>query len=267
MKSLLLPVLTLLSTSFVTTHSYKNIFSANDSTINHVLDGKISEWPSAKFEEDKGTDIKYAVDNDSANLYVAMMIPNLRTQFKLMGQGMELFVDVKGKKREGKGIAFPVKKGETNFGNFAANKNNDGEQKPDMTQMRSMVGINLLSLRLIGFDDDTRDQELMQGGSVNIQYSWDDANVMYIEYKIPMNLFSENSLNQKTISFGWKINGVEMPQVVTTSSTIVGVPSNGRGGGRPPSSGFNNQATNRQPSDSRMQEQSFWTKYTVTSSK
>ena len=80
-----------------------------DTTIHHVLDGKTNEWPLQKFETDVRTEIRYAVDNDPQYLYLALVIPNSRTQIRIMRQGMELFLDAKGKKKESKGIEFPVK--------------------------------------------------------------------------------------------------------------------------------------------------------------
>ena len=82
---------------------------SNDTTINHLLDGKINEWPTQKFETDPATQLKYAIDNDKRDLYLVLSIPGYREQMKIMRQGMDLYIDPKGKKKEGKGIEFPLK--------------------------------------------------------------------------------------------------------------------------------------------------------------
>jgi hypothetical protein len=267
MKFFLLPAFVLLSYSFIPCNSsVKNNLLKNIDTavINHLLDGKTSEWPANKFEQDNATNIKYAVDNDAANLYIALIVPDFRSQIKMMKQGMELYIDVKGKKRQDKGIEFPVRKA----GNFSSNDyQNSQRQKPDIKEIRSMMGLNLLSLQLIGFsDEELKDQNLMQPGSANIQYTWDDADIMYIEYSIPLNLFGNNSLNQKIISIGWKLNGGEAnsSSPVYTTTTVVGVPSNGRSGRVTLPANTTPDQSFRQNANDGMKEQSFWTKYTVT---
>ena len=91
------------------TKSMANGLNINDSAakINHVVDGNISEWKADKFEVDKETNIAYAVDHDANNIYLAMKVSDQRTQMKLMMQGMNLYIDKKGKRKEGTGIEFP----------------------------------------------------------------------------------------------------------------------------------------------------------------
>ena len=262
MKLLLFPAVALLSFSFPKHFTKNNLPDRDTAVINHVLDGSISEWPANKFELDITTGIKYAIDNDAANLYIAMIVPADRTQIKMIAQGMQIYVDAKGKKREEKGIAFPVPRSGGGFNNGAPNQN-AGRQMPDMKQIRSMMGLNLLSLQLINFSDEPKDQELTMPGSAGLQYTWDDADVMYIEYGIPFTFFSDNSLNQKAISIGWKLNAGDTQgsngQVTSVTQQVVGR-SRGSGGGNPSNSQAS-QAT--KSSDDRTKEQSFWAKYTV----
>src|ERR1051326_2619118 len=132
---LLLPGMSLLFFSFCQSTPIHNNCLASDTTLSHLLDGKINEWPAQRFETDPATEIKYAVDNDLQNLYLAITIPNFRTQMKMMRQGMELYIDLKGKKKEGKGIDFPVKRdgaGDNSMMNFTGQRNeeNNGQESP-----------------------------------------------------------------------------------------------------------------------------------------
>src|SRR5437868_3131865 len=107
MKIILLAVLvSLISFSFRSTDprssSTLNHFATDTARINHTLDGWVNEWPENKFESDNGTTIRYAVDNDAKNLYIAMKVPSAPTQMKMMGQGMEVYIDLKGKKKDNK---------------------------------------------------------------------------------------------------------------------------------------------------------------------
>ncbi|HYM94573.1 MAG TPA: hypothetical protein VET23_10570 [Chitinophagaceae bacterium] len=78
MKNLLLfSSIALISLSFRSPHHFfnTNSHSMSDSgIINHVPDGCTSEWPDEKFETNKGTNIKYTVDNDAVKLFVAIII-------------------------------------------------------------------------------------------------------------------------------------------------------------------------------------------------
>src|SRR4029077_12219390 len=87
-------------------------FSTNflkDSTIIiHQLDGNIEEWPSEKFITDKETRTRFATDNDAQFLFLVLTISDIPTQKKIMQSGFNLYVDIKGKKKENLGIEYPV---------------------------------------------------------------------------------------------------------------------------------------------------------------
>src|SRR6187200_1870906 len=106
--SFLLPVINLLVVS-----DYPQIGSSSTSqtdtvSINHLLDGNILEWPQENFTFDEATKIRYAVDNDSQMLFLALNIPDRTVQQIIMQKGMSLFIDVKGKKKENHGVEFPL---------------------------------------------------------------------------------------------------------------------------------------------------------------
>jgi hypothetical protein len=251
---------------------------ADSGIINHVLDGSTAEWPDNKFQQDKETKISYAIDNNSENLFLALVIPDFRTQMKMMRLGMNLFIDMKGKKKENQGIEFPVKRDDGGFSgersddqrnNRDENDQNNGQpRKPDMKAIRSAMALNLLYMKLFGFTyGDPVQQGIQTDGSAQISFTWDSSNVMYVEYEIPLKMLNENvaSLNQKNISIGWKINGIEMP---SSSGSSFGSSSGGRsgrgsgfnrGGG---SSGGNNSEFTQSDRNRMTEPQSFWTKYT-----
>lgn len=262
---LLLAPLAFLSFSFIPSNHFtkKDLLNIIDSgIIKHATDGSTSEWPANKFEQEKGTNTKYGVDNDSKNLYIAMIIPDVRTQIKIMAQGMTLYVDVKGKKREGKGILFPINK---NGGSFFTKSGKENE-KPDMKLIRSILGINLLSMQLFGFTgEEGKEQDLMLLSSANIQFSWDDNDIMYVEYGIPLSLFGDNtSLNQKTISLGWKLNdmAIESRTVSYTRTEVRAVPAGSLPPSNMPTRSGNSGIGN--PPSQKNREQNFWTKYTIS---
>src|SRR5438045_2532165 len=160
--------------------------SSSDTTIHHILDGKPNEWPVQKFETDIPSEIKYAVDSDPQNLYLALIIPNYRTQMRIMRQGMELYLDTKGKRKESKGIEFPVKSDraqENNPNNFRAQQTQQDnrqesseERKATMNAIRAAIAINLIAMKVFGFSNgEPEELGLQMEGSANIAFAWDST--------------------------------------------------------------------------------------------
>jgi hypothetical protein len=299
MKSLLLVVAAFIVLSFNSTPKlyYRACASyADTGHIHHILDGSVSEWPINKFQVNDDSTVEYAEDNDDKNLYVAMTIPDFEMQMKIMRNGMKLYLDLKGKKKEGKGIEFPVK-GEANtsgLGNYSggtANNSNEGNEQPkkkfDKKAARNIMSLGLVALKLFGFADKEQDEQgLTMPGSVNIVFKWDESDVMHIEYNIPLSLLGEESaLNQKDISIGWKINGFERPagkernQENGEGSGGGGFSRRGGGGGGGGRGQFGGggggggggrgfggtrpTAERKVDPDEMRKEQSFWTKYMI----
>ena len=270
-----LPV-ALLSLFFVTPrqHSIKPYLPVriDSGIIQHTLNGSTDEWPAEKFTTDKETDIIYAIDNDAQYLYLALKITNQGEQIKMMSMGMKLFIDLKGKHKEDLGVEFPVKRSD-GFSNPGAGlpppsqgQGDEQRVKPDMKIMRMRFVANIISMNLFGFsDEDQLNQNLETEGSVMIAYDWDTMNVMHIEYLLPLKMLDDKtSLDQKTVSIGWKVKGLELP---SGSGGVSGRPAgagssgsrpSGRsGGGRP---GGGSQAD----FDKMSKEQQFWAKYTFS---
>ncbi|MFI5128620.1 MAG: hypothetical protein ACHQFX_01460 [Chitinophagales bacterium] len=228
----------------------------DSAVITHTLDGLVNEWPADRFTTHKETSVRYAADNNSVDLYLAISLPSPAWQAKIMKAGMSLYIDLNGKKRESRGVEFPI-------------VNEDSPDLPpgkntDINTIRSMMILNLIKLKLFGFSDNAPPyQELTMPGSVNVAYGWDSAQVMHIEYRIPISVFGDPAtLNQKNISIGWKLHAVptppQSPAVASTSTRVVGV----RPGTRP--SGASNTTTPATNTRNAMnEEQRFWGKYVI----
>ncbi|MEO7531984.1 MAG: hypothetical protein ABIS69_11250 [Sediminibacterium sp.] len=283
MRKLILLAVVLTSWLF-TTKSIANTHRLKDSVKTvHTLDGNINEWNIGKFDSDPITKTLYSADNDGENLYVAMKIADQAIQYKIMSQGMSMFIDKKGKKRENATVQFPIKKAVDGFsgrGGGGGPRLQGGQQYSK--EMRELFTARLLFLKVFSMEnlDDDKTMVISQPGLVNIAYSWDDENNMYIEYRVPLIFIAEPvSLNGKAISIGWKLHGGELPKAVaeadsktvTTTTQIVGVPAGttpssssssrgGRGGGGGRSGAIVNYGSFPEP---EVKEHSMWTKYVV----
>lgn len=258
MKSLFFLPLALISLSFSGPRfiaAKPAVAITNDSTIiNHKLDGKIEEWPSVRFTSDKETEIQYAIDNDATDLFIALNIPNQRTQFKLMRNGMTFYIDLKGKKKGSHGVQFPVKNGEADLNMPKGNRQNRGQstgdeqKKPDIKMIRNMLSLNMVQLKVFGLSDQYPDgQQLLIPGSVNVAFSFDSVDVMHIEYLVPLAMIGDkNTLDNHEAGFGWKVLAFEKPKPADDAGSQAAPP----------------QRYGSYEQQSMMEDQKFWTKYT-----
>lgn len=250
-----------------------------DADTTHEVDGNLKEWSDSSFKKDAATNISYAIANTDTHLFVALKCTDQRIQLKLMRLGMQMYIDVKGKHREGMGVGFPVKNenipvAPQQVGQGFGGRNQDAQQdgqsrtKPDFKAMKQMFAMNLFTLNLFGFDGvEDKKQGLSQQGSINIAFSWDDNEVMYIEYSVPLSYINNNvaALKGKSLAIGWKINGMEMPSSFSSNtpsfSGATGRAGGGRGGNSFTQPGGSNNNGNSY--EAAIKEQSFWGKYDI----
>ena len=224
------------------------VVPTDSSIIVHVLDGNTMEWPKTKFDTDNETKMQYAADNNDKTLFLALIVAGKEMQKKILAHGMNLYIDTKGRKRESKGIEFPVSAGSD--------------------------PVNALStMKLFGFTTlPSFVQSSTTEGTANIVALWDSLNVLHIEYNIPITLLGNtDELKNRKISIGWKPKeetGEEIKDNKTsgqsyTTATIVGVPAGTRPGNTNTNrnAGPNRDAVSSVPQSNRTQ--SFWTSHTL----
>ena len=77
---------------------------------------------------------------------------------------------------------------------------NNQEGKPDLTKMRMMFALNLISMKIFGFTEEkSQEQGLEIDNNIKIAFNWDSTNLMQIEYLVPLKMLEDDitSLNQK----------------------------------------------------------------------
>lgn len=235
----LLPLISLMDIS-ESPIKFSSVFQTDSTSIIHQLDGKVVEWPTEKFTTDKATKIRFAVDNDTQMLFLAISIPGKYEQQRVIQKGMSLFIDVKGKKKENRGVEFPL-----------------GMEN----------GASIETMRIFGFDNsETFPQNIKTEGAINIALAWDSSFALDIEYSVPLKMLEESmtELNNKKISIGWKIkegDASNTTQPGSTSSGLVAVPSSGN---RPTSNrnvGLSQNITF--PQSDLGKAQPIWTTHTI----
>ena len=221
---------------------------ADTAIVNHQLDGNITEWPAEKFGTDKQTGIRYATDNDQENLFIALVISDKKIQQRIMQQGLFFYIDTRGKKKETRGVEFPL---------ALVNTAGWNTRKESLTKMK-----------LFGFSKlESFAQDIKTEGTINIATGWDSAYNFHVEYLIPLKILEQDiaGLNNKKINIGWKIKGDESSTTGNTApasrvvTTLQGRP---QGGGavinRPVST-----TTTNQPQQTGEKTSSLWTSHTI----
>jgi hypothetical protein len=242
-KLILLAVLTMAAT---VTKTMAHPGHLVDSTkIIHANDGDISEWGAGRFETDPELKLLYSIDHDNENLYMAMKITDPAMQLRIAMNGMKMFIDTRGKKKEGAGVEFPIHK---DGGGFQGGRGQGGgpsggnEGAPDPAKMQQRMAFNMIVLKIFGFDDkEDKTQFIGESGSVNIAFKWEADGSMAIEYRIPLEYVGgTSSLKNKSLSIGWKVNegsaqatGATRTETTTTGTReLVSTTSTGGGGRR-----------------------------------
>lgn len=235
----------------------------------HLTDGFVDEWPAARFSTDKSSGIGYAIDNDPDYLYVALSIPTKAEQFRLSRSGMKFFIDPNGRKRETRGIEYPVRRERgAAWGNFGGGQPGSGQ--PGAQQgWKEAVSANLFTYRLFGYDEtDEVEKAIDADGDLHIAFQWDDSGSLHIEYQVPLTRISDHvaGLHQKTIGIGWKVNGVDQPSDPNAGSAAQAGRTGGRRGAtNPASSNFGGVTGNRGniPGQAFVPPQIFWDRYII----
>ena len=241
----LLPVINLLIVSNYPQIRLSTTSQTDTTSIIHLLDGDITEWPQEKFTIDKTTKIRYAFDNDSQMLFLALNIPDRTAQQIIMQKGMSLFIDIKGKKKENQGVEFPL--GMENVSNIG-------------------------NMKVFGFSNtEAVIQNVKTEGTINIAIDWDSSYALNIEYYVPLKMFESSvaELNNKKISIGWKLkeNDITSSSVtpVSTTSRVVTVVVPAPAGSRPTNNRNVRSGQNNTPPQTNTSKppQSIWTTYTI----
>lgn len=237
---------------------------------NYIIDGNSKDWDLNKFEVDKETGLQTALTNDSKNLYIALKVSNRMLQTKLMNMGMQLYVDIKNKKKERTFIEFPFK---TEGGSPIPESMRPppgGDIKAFQKALRELQASTLTSFNANGFNNlENGNIPLQTENGIKIAFDWNEMDTMFIEYAIPLNFIENPSdLLNKTIAIGYKINGMDMPSFQGNGQGLGSQNmrggggrriSQGSGGGR--MGGAENNAEINSSRELMFKELSFWTTY------
>jgi len=200
-----------------------------------TVDGKATEWKIPLDYFDDKTKLNFTVTNDKNNLYFCIRATEDETQKGIIHNGMQIWIDTTGGKKNQVGIQFPVIERSANSAGSSKSKNQDSYESPSTSSATAdnMVVANGLKkhykgtekqIKLSGFTNATNGlSEVPNLFGINACLNWDTNNIMIYEACIPFSTFYKTSLSPSDSN---KVLGVSF--VVTVSPRNNG---GGEGGG------------------------------------
>ncbi|MFN8285845.1 MAG: hypothetical protein U0V74_03775 [Chitinophagales bacterium] len=166
-----------------------------------TLDGSAGEWPQPFRYYDGVTHLQFAVANDTANLYVCLLVNDEATQHRIFRGGLNMWFDAKGKKKETVGLTYPLKGNHTKPGAPEEQESQSEQQQNPWVQNK---GINKLKERelahqnmlvthgMAGIDGDAISIKNTYG--IQASLGWDSLGIMCLEYQIPLSRILNRSM-------------------------------------------------------------------------
>ncbi len=194
-----------------------------------MIDGKANEWDDSLFFLDPDSRIRYAVVNDSNNLYLCLKVFDDYQQMKLLRGGLEVWVDPAGKKHEVCGIRFPL--------STTLNPGNKTGWNPgDPSWIKKIKLLYLLQakdMELTGFKEGINGLRSNVTNNTGVQnvLKLDSTNILIYEVKIPFTNFKTDVAKAIPLSVGFIIKGLERPKMQDGQDSHGNGMENREGGG------------------------------------
>jgi hypothetical protein len=215
------------------------------------IDAQNKEWHSPLPRYDKNTGINFDAANNSRNLYLILRVADETIQRQIMQNGLEVWINMDGKKKKTTGVTFPMPKAAGKPGNGTGRPSAEGEGMPSempaqgnaqnstqnkrqgMSASGTDMGMTFLSgeLTLTGFLIDNGKQPT-KNCPVRVALAKDASNCMVYELAIPFNTFYKENLGPEDAATKCCIGFVVKAPATTSNeeSPEMGM-SGGMGGG------------------------------------
>ena len=179
-----------------------------------TIDGDLNEWGDSLRYYNEDQKLYYTLANDKDNLYMAIRINDRSEQRRILGAGLTLSIDTKGKKKESFSVTFPIG-GKPDMAPDDDTQSLDGSKPNTVDNHEEKMKANMTKLRQLkvtGFKD--VESELITtantyGFKVAIDFD-KDGNLIY-ETAIPLSLFHAEDIGKNEWAFNIRINGIVRP--------------------------------------------------------
>lgn len=221
-----------------------------------TIDGENSDWSTPySFMDDKAK-IEFSFSNDKENLYLTLKTSDRFTQMKILHSGMQVWLDVEGKKNKTTAIYYPLETGMPAMSAGAIRERPGKEEGHKENDRLKRQAENAKEYTLAGFKGFNGTYAIAQRNGCKIQIKMDasaNGELIY-ELAIPFKSFYKDTIDTtdlgKAISICFEVNALKKPEMPSGGGRPEGkgmgggnmgggMPGGGMGGGgmAPPSGG------------------------------
>lgn len=177
------------------------------------IDGSLKEWGDSLRYYNPEKKLYYTLANDKDNVYMAIRINDREEQARILGAGLTLGINTKGKKSNTYTITFPVvehKDGGAAW--MGAHRTNTDITQADRDELMRERLTKLRDIKVSGFKDIEGDMITTTNTyGIKTAIDYDDNGYLIYEAAIPLKLFGAFKADKDEWSFNFKINGLPKP--------------------------------------------------------
>lgn len=246
-------------------HLYAHV--SGDAFEKHSTDVVLDNWNPSVFDIHETTGIRMTADNNASKLYITKQ----DIQKRIMPGGMQIYMYIKAKKREGVFIEFPVQKIPQEIATHLSAKTTG-----DIQAFREQATGSMSFLKKTVSKNQQYDTALLAinlPNEINISFGWDERSVIFSEYELPFTrLGGKEALVSIPLSVGIKLKStgitVPLPQPARIETSIISVAANSNQDSRISQDGgsvvsSNSLRSGMPPTKQGISEQTFWLKHEV----
>ena len=176
-----------------------------------TLDGNANDWKNVPFTFDPATTFRYAITNDSTNLYICLTSTSPGLQNKIFHMGMRVYFDTSGEKKEACGVQFPMPIDDNAMKMIAAA--GSGLEKSSAAEYRKFILLQENQYETFGFPGGGNGMNAIGSTDyVTIGFNLDLEDIMVYELKVPLkNIYGTAvppSAFTRQMSIGLHIEGI-----------------------------------------------------------
>jgi YD repeat-containing protein len=195
-----------------------------------TIDADLKDWGDSLQYYNADNNVRYTISNDKENLYFAVRIDDRVEAARILKAGLTLGVDPKGKKKSSFSITFPLNVQVGNITSTTQQENFNEVTQAERDELVRETATTLRGIKVEGFKDIEGDMITTSNTyGIKTAINYDAKGNLVCEAAVALKLFHVDEHAKTEWTFDVKINGVNRPGELTSSTNASGM-GGGRGG-------------------------------------
>jgi hypothetical protein len=187
------------------------------------IDGIAADWKNTPFTFDPATTLRYAISNDTANLYLCVTATTAGLERKIFHMGMKVYFDTSGQRREACGVQFPMPVDDNAFQLIAAAGN--GQEKSSFDEYRKFIKLQENQYETFGFPGGGNGMNALGSSDyISVAFDLDAEDIFIYELKIPLKSLYGGPIPPGAFSKEMSL-GLDIPGVPKSDDPNAAIPS------------------------------------------